>query len=440
MYAGFAVAEGYSWNDARDRGTYRLPGPEHLGWWATVALIFSILLHVVLFLFLDHFKSTLGRITDSGELSTAPVHLSPVELPTPPRDLEPLPAAEPPPPSDAASLLEEIDILKMLPEDQEIDIKPQVLEPEYALTPSRPAEAGEPEALTPDLSANFDIDMELPEPGRMAESLPPAAEGQVIVDPGAIAVDDTQLSKFTDDLIKKGAEGKANTGTLEGMESLDSLLGLPGNVLVGKKTMLSSDLLFEFNSDQLRESAKIGLMKLGLLIDRNPNLYCWIEGHTDLVGTEQANLDLSRRRAAAVKAYLVDSLRMDGDKIIPRGFGKSQPIVPGGSVEQQAPNRRVEIRMRKEAPPPEDLTPRPAAEQEPEKPAPPPVRAVEVEEPAPPRAVEVVEEEAPEPAEPAIPRAQAVEEDDPGPEPEPEPEPEIRRAVPVEDDYDFEVD
>ena len=65
--------------------------------------------------------------------------------------------------------------------------------------------------------------------------------------------------------------------------------------------MLPSDLLFEFNSAELRESAKVGLMKLALLMDRNPNLYCWIEGHTDLVGGDDFNLDLSIRRAEAVQ-------------------------------------------------------------------------------------------------------------------------------------------
>ncbi|MCU0779524.1 MAG: OmpA family protein [Akkermansiaceae bacterium] len=389
-----------------------------------MALICSILIHVAIFLFLDHIKIGLQRITDSAELVTAPVHLEPVELPVehsipaPPED------APQPPPNDAAALLEEIDILKMLPEDEEIDIKPAVLSPEYALNLARPAEEGQPEAVAPDLSSPFEVDIDLPEPGRMEESLPPAAEGQVIVDPGAIQVDDSDLRKFTDDLMKKGAEGKARAGSLDGVESLDSLLGLPPNVLVGKKTMLPSDLLFEFNSDQLRESAKIGLMKLGLLIDRNPDMFCWIEGHTDLIGGEQSNLELSRRRAQAVKSYLVDSLRMDGAKIITRGFGKSQPIIPGGTADEQAPNRRVEIRMRKEPPPPETTPPPPRAE---------PVE----EEPPPPRATEVPEEpdEPAPPAEPVIPRAEPVGPDELD-EPEEPPAPVIPRAEPV-DDLDF---
>ena len=47
------MANGYSWSDARHGGTYRLPGPEHLGWWAAVAMLISILLHVAVFFALD---------------------------------------------------------------------------------------------------------------------------------------------------------------------------------------------------------------------------------------------------------------------------------------------------------------------------------------------------------------------------------------------------
>jgi outer membrane protein OmpA-like peptidoglycan-associated protein len=417
------VANGYSWNDARDGGTYRLPGPEHLGWWASVALFVSILLHVVVFLALDHFKIAL-EFSETREITTAPMNVEQVEVT--PLVVEPPPPEEViVPPSDSAALLEEVDLLAKLPKDEELDIKPDVLTPEYALKMTNPAQEGEPEAVLPALSAGMEIESDLPDLGKMEETLPPAAVGQITVDPGAVPMDDLDLDKFTNDIVKKGARGKMPEGALDGITSLDDLLDLPAKVLVSKKTLLPSDLLFEFNSAELRESAKVGLMKLGLLIDRNPNLYCWVEGHTDLIGTEAANLDLSRRRAAAVRDYLVKSLRMDADKIIPRGKGEFEPLIAGGSVAEQAPNRRVEIRMRKEPPPAEPDRPIPRAEPAPApapaattpapraKPAPP-----EAEEP-PPRAVPVkppralpVEEEPPTPpkAEPAPPKAEPVEE------------------------------
>ncbi|MFK7850628.1 MAG: OmpA family protein [Akkermansiaceae bacterium] len=188
------------------------------------------------------------------------------------------------------------------------------------------------------------------------------------------------MTNFTEDLIKKGNEGLVENGKLDGIESLDDLLDLPPNLLLSKKTLLPSDLLFEFNKSELKESAKIGLMKLALLMDKNPNLYCWIEGHTDLIGTDEANIELSQLRAESVKDYLVESMRMNPERIITRGFGETRPLVTEGSEVEQAPNRRVEIKMRKNppadapimvVPKPTTIVEKPKVVEPPKEPAPP---------------------------------------------------------------------
>jgi hypothetical protein len=94
-------------------------------------------------------------------------------------------------------------------------------------------------------------------------------------------------------------------------------------------------------------------MKVALLIDKHPNLICWVDGHTDLIGSDEPNLLLSQRRATAVKEWLVETLDLDEKRVAVRGFGKSSPLVKQGTVEEQAPNRRVEIKMRKTRPPQE---------------------------------------------------------------------------------------
>ncbi|NJM37901.1 MAG: OmpA family protein [Akkermansiaceae bacterium] len=212
------------------------------------------------------------------------------------------------------------------------------------------------------------------------------------------------------------------------------MLNLPANTLIGKKTMLPSDLLFEFNKAELRESARVGLMKLGMLMDRNPELYCWVEGHTDLVGGDEFNLNLSIKRAEAVKNYLVNSLKMPQEKIITRGFGKFSPITIANNATEQAANRRVEIRMRKTPPTEEQrvIAPRKATViQEP----PPTATAIpEEEEPEPPKAILVKPKRVP--VEEPPPRAAPVEEEPTFPElpdpPRAQPvEPEILRAQPV---------
>lgn len=386
------MSSNYSWKDERGDDTYHLPGPDHLGWWAAVAICASLLLHVLVFFALERMKIGL-RFHQVREITTAPVNIRQVHVaPEEPAQRE-TPENLVVPPVDPASLLEEIDLLDMLPKNMDIDMSPDIQQPEYALKMENPALMGDPDAMAMEISSGIDVDAELLQIGQEITDLPAAAVGQLTIDPGAAIADDPDFAKFTDDLLRKGADGKARDGTLDGLTSLDDLLGLPPNTLVNKTTMLPSDLLFEFNSAELRESAKLGLMKLGLLIDRNPELYCWIEGHTDRIGSDSYNLELSKRRAAAVKAYLVDSLRMDEGKIITRGYGRSRPIIMEGDADAQAPNRRVEIRMRRTTPLDEEPSalrqpaspPRPEIVKEPAVSEPPPVfvqprRALPVEE------------------------------------------------------------
>lgn len=424
------MANCYSWNGSRGGGTYRLPGPEHIGWWAALAMLVSLLLHVAVFFALNRMQIAL-KFEQARELSTGNIDIRQVEV----RPMDEMEAAVPEdvvlPPPDSASLLEEIELLAALPKDLEIDIKPEIEEAEYALKMKSQAPEGDPAAVAMEVSSGLEVAADLPELGREPEHFKPAEIGQVTVDPGAVQMND-DLGKFTEDLIKHGANGKA-----DGLTSLDDLLDLPPNILLAKKTMLPSDLLFDFNKADLRESAKVGLMKLALLIDRNPNLYCWIEGHTDLVGGDAFNLELSLRRAEAVKVYLVDSLRMDASRISTRGYGRYQPIVTTGTPEEQTANRRVEIRMRKTPPTIEqaEIGPEKAAVIEP---IAPPIHVPKAIMPPPdvPKAIVPPPVIAPKPVLVKPRRALPVEEE-PAPEPEPPRAnrvPQEPKAIPVEPD------
>ncbi len=394
-------------------------------------MLLSLLLHVIVFFALDQMKIAF-KFEQARELSTRAIDVRQVEI----RPLETEHSLPPEevvkPPTDSASLLEDVELLDLLPKDQEIDIKPEIIEAEYAIHLQNPAKEGAPDAVALEAASGFEIEADLPELGRQPESIRPAEVGQITVDPGAVQADDSELGKFTEDLIRQGANGKVEKGTLDGVTSLDAMLDLPANVLLGKKTMLPSDLLFEFNSSELRESAKVGLMKLCLLMDHNPGLYCWIEGHTDLVGGDEFNLNLSIKRAEAVKNHLVNSARMDPSKIITRGFGRYQPIVISGTAEEQSANRRVEVRMRKtpptkeqmqiepqkasvieEIPSPKAVLVKPNVARPVEEPPAPPMKATPVvEPPAPPLKATPVKEAPPLraiPAFPEIPRAEPVE-------------------------------
>ena len=85
------------------------------------------------------------------------------------------------------------------------------------------------------------------------------------------------------------------------------------------------------------------LQKLADLIERNPNSNFLIEGHTDSFGSPEYNARLSTARAESVKAWLAGEAGIDPGRITTRGLGMTRLLVPGGTVEQQQLNRRVEI-------------------------------------------------------------------------------------------------
>jgi OOP family OmpA-OmpF porin len=88
-----------------------------------------------------------------------------------------------------------------------------------------------------------------------------------------------------------------------------------------------------------------------LVIDPQRFVRVLIEGHTDDQGSESHNLDLSSRRAQSVARWLSQNgLRQD--LLAARGFGKTKPAVPNTTSANRARNRRVEIKLVKEAIPP----------------------------------------------------------------------------------------
>jgi peptidoglycan-associated lipoprotein len=102
---------------------------------------------------------------------------------------------------------------------------------------------------------------------------------------------------------------------------------------------------FEFNEHKLSVPAQQTLNTLAECIKAKPNTKLVVEGHADERGTEEFNLQLSNRRAAAVKRYLMDLGVKDGD-LETVGYGENRPAVQGSSEEAWAANRRVEFKKR----------------------------------------------------------------------------------------------
>ncbi|WP_109488483.1 OmpA family protein [Occallatibacter savannae] len=103
------------------------------------------------------------------------------------------------------------------------------------------------------------------------------------------------------------------------------------------------DLYFDFRSDVLRpESGKI-MNEIAQVTKQHPDWKLGVEGNTDNIGGDKYNLDLSQRRAAAVKTALTRQYGIAPDRLETNGFGASHPIDTNDTIEGRARNRRVEL-------------------------------------------------------------------------------------------------
>jgi len=113
----------------------------------------------------------------------------------------------------------------------------------------------------------------------------------------------------------------------------DSARGLIANM---------SDVLFRSGSVELLPAARERLAKVSGIVLAYPSLHVSIEGHTDSVGSDEYNQDLSERRAESVRDYFVRGGIAEG-AVDARGFGKAEPVASNETPEGRQQNRRVEL-------------------------------------------------------------------------------------------------
>jgi len=103
-----------------------------------------------------------------------------------------------------------------------------------------------------------------------------------------------------------------------------------------------SDVLFAFDSAEIRPEFTSELDAVAAVLKANPGLKVEVQGHTDSVGSEAYNKKLSLRRAQAVVNYLV-SKGVDPARLKAEGYGSSMPIASNDTPEGRAKNRRVQF-------------------------------------------------------------------------------------------------
>jgi outer membrane protein OmpA-like peptidoglycan-associated protein len=102
-------------------------------------------------------------------------------------------------------------------------------------------------------------------------------------------------------------------------------------------------ILFDTDSDQLKPESAAVIRSIARGLETNPALKLLIEGHTDSTGNADRNLDLSKRRAEAVKTVLASQFNVEAGRLTTAGLGATKPMDSNDTPTGRAQNRRVEF-------------------------------------------------------------------------------------------------
>ena len=105
------------------------------------------------------------------------------------------------------------------------------------------------------------------------------------------------------------------------------------------------NLLFETGSSVIKESSYPSLNGLASVLSNHEEMKLSLEGHTDNVGDDDANMQLSKDRAAAVKTYLIQA-GIRSSRITSQGYGETKPVDTNDTAEGRKHNRRVEMNIK----------------------------------------------------------------------------------------------
>ncbi len=126
------------------------------------------------------------------------------------------------------------------------------------------------------------------------------------------------------------------------------ILGDNLNLKLNKKDNGKTRLLifFDFGKSDLKPESYPELERAISIMKGNPTMIVEIAGYSDTVGSDEVNLELSKRRAQSVQQYLVEH-GIEAKRISAKGYGKANPVQSNDTEEGRAANRRVEFVVKK---------------------------------------------------------------------------------------------
>jgi outer membrane protein OmpA-like peptidoglycan-associated protein len=163
----------------------------------------------------------------------------------------------------------------------------------------------------------------------------------------AVAQTETDRLRRENEAQRAGAQADMDRAAKEKVDLRVLLLGQFNAVLQTRDTARGlvvnvSDVLFDTGKYSLRPLAREKLAKVAGIVAGHPGLRLDVEGHTDSVGAEKYNQQLSEQRGGAVRDYLTREGMASGS-VTSKGFGKGQPVATNDTAAGRQQNRRVEI-------------------------------------------------------------------------------------------------
>tara|TARA_R110000850_G_scaffold202967_22_gene329119 strand:- start:1879 stop:2943 length:1065 start_codon:yes stop_codon:yes gene_type:complete len=353
------MSSSYDWHPAANSKSVFKVETRNLGWWVLLAIFISVLVHIILFIVLG-----LIHRSDGGVAGEEVVWRSQKEQLTIDReklnellDEAYIPEDKPIEPENLSDLdlvdksLDEFDLMEQM-KNEAIRLAPIETPKMFSgEAPKAPGEALSAAVGGLEISAAEILSRDLAEMrNKLIDSTATVSNSQPILElASSMDLDDTV---DTDDFFKNAAAQAFGTNSeefIKGYASLDDLISRTGGLPPGEeKIALPTDILFEYNEYELKEAARLSMMKLAFIVQTNPDATFIIEGHTDSFGGEDFNRELSLNRAKAVRTWLIERLRISASNIEVVGLGKTRPIVStNGDADAQSLNRRVEIVVRK---------------------------------------------------------------------------------------------
>jgi OOP family OmpA-OmpF porin len=114
-------------------------------------------------------------------------------------------------------------------------------------------------------------------------------------------------------------------------------------VLMSSGRYVTRGILFDTDSDRIKPESAPVVKMIAKGLEANPALKLLIEGHTDSTGDAGHNLDLSKKRAEALKSVLAAQFKIDASRLTTAGLGATKPVDTNDTPQGRAQNRRVEL-------------------------------------------------------------------------------------------------